>query len=38
MILRVLQNSRQQRKKDDLADVLCQLQAFKYLVYIEKNI
>lgn len=26
------------RKRDDLADVLCQLQAFKILVYIDKNI
>ena len=27
-----------QRKKDDLADVLCQLQAFKVLVFIDKCI
>jgi hypothetical protein len=26
------------RKRDDLADVLCQLQAFKILVYIDKKI
>jgi len=26
------------RKRDDLADVLCQLQAFKVLVYIDKSI
>lgn len=26
------------RKRDDLADVLCQLQAFKILVYIDKSI
>lgn len=26
------------RKKDDLADVLTQLQAFKYLVYVEKQL
>lgn len=26
------------KKKDDLADVLCQLQAFKYLVYVDKSI
>jgi hypothetical protein len=26
------------QKKDDLADVLCQLQAFKYLAYIDKSI
>lgn len=25
-----------QKKKDDLADVLCQLQAYKYLEYVEK--
>jgi hypothetical protein len=26
------------KKKDDLADVLCQLQAFKYLVYVDKSL
>lgn len=26
------------RKRDDLADVLCQLQAFKILIYIDKSI
>lgn len=26
------------KKKDDLADVLCQLQAFKYLAYVDKSI
>jgi hypothetical protein len=26
------------RKRDDLADVLCQLQAFKILVYIDKKL
>lgn len=26
------------RKKDDLADVICQLQAFKILVYVDKSI
>jgi hypothetical protein len=25
------------RKKDDLADVLCQLQAYKYLVFVDKQ-
>ena len=28
----------QSKKKDDLADVFCQLQAFKYLAYIDKSI
>lgn len=27
-----------QRKKDDLADVLCQLQAYKYLEYVKKSV
>jgi hypothetical protein len=27
-----------QKKKDDLADVVCQLEAFKFLAYVEKSI
>ena len=26
------------KKRDDLADVICQLQSFKYLVYVDKSI
>lgn len=34
----ILDNLTNARKKDDLADVLTQLQAFKYLVYVEKKL
>lgn len=35
--LAVLENLSSKAKKDDLADTLCQLQAFKYLVYVDKS-
>jgi len=34
----ILDNLTSVKKKDDLADVLTQLQAFKYLVYVEKKL
>jgi hypothetical protein len=33
-----LSNLSSNKKKDDLSDVLCQLQAFKYLVFIDKSL
>uniref|UniRef100_A0A6C0EKP2 Uncharacterized protein n=1 Tax=viral metagenome TaxID=1070528 RepID=A0A6C0EKP2_9ZZZZ len=36
--MRVLEKLTTARKKDDLADVLTQLQAFKYLVYVDKKL
>lgn len=33
-----IDNIKSKTKKDDLADVICQLEAFKYLFFVEKNI
>ena len=34
----ILENLTSVKKKDDLADVLVQLQSFKYLMYINKSL
>jgi hypothetical protein len=36
--LETISNLTSAKKRDDLADVLCQLQAFKILVYIDQKI
>jgi hypothetical protein len=36
--LEIMNQLKSKKKKDDLADVLCQLQAFKFLYFIDKTI
>lgn len=36
--LRTLEILNNNKKKDDLSDIVCQLQAFKYLVYVKKKL